>query len=145
MAQIKAAGLASVVNLGSRVVQKKTAGLVLGFVPTPTTATNAGMVQAGVHTLTAAALIVLGAKILPRHADVIAGAVGGEALEQWAMLTPAAPYLSAYVPRNMMTLVPSAAAPRPVARKLAGYVQAAPSMGAYARARGNPMPVSAAT
>jgi hypothetical protein len=145
MAQVKAAAVASVVNMGARVVQKKTAGLALGFVPTPTTATNAGMVQAGIHTLTAAALIVLGAKILPRHADVIAGAVGGEALEQWAMLTPAAPYLSAYVPRNMLALVPSAAAPRPVARKLAGYVQAAPTMGAYARGRGNPMPVAATT
>ena len=138
------AGVVSFVNFGSRLVQKKTAGLALGFVPTPTTATNAGLVQAAVHTVVAGGLAVLGMWILPRHAEVIVGAVGGEALEQWALLTPAAPYLSAYVRRPVNT---AGAAARGLsgAKKVAGYVQAAPRTEAYVARRGPSMSTPAAT
>lgn len=119
---------------GGRIVNKKLGALVQGFLPAPT-GTSATM-MAGVelvasHALAATAVALAGRSLFPRFAVELANGAFAEAIEQAALLTPAAPYLSAYVrPAQLVAREPAAlrAYARP-SRPVGLRAYARPSMG----------------
>lgn len=92
---------------GGRIVNKKVAGFVQSHLPTPSTPGATAATLLGVRLATTIAVALAARQFAPKLAAEIANGAMAETIEQGVLMTPAAPYLSSYLPRRVSSYAPA--------------------------------------